>query len=376
MSKLSGSQSLFIALLFLMLVFKLADFLLDKFWINPYDQVGSRPSFEALYPPQLHFTFRPPPFLSNQNKIVIRTNAYRALNQKDYPKRTCVAIGSMTTSNELVAEQERWMEKLPEPCLNYGYRGVGYALASSTLQYVKTQTPIQLRRVYLFSGLTDIRCFLESTCSARTAPALMEPFARERENYLFGEQLSKSALFSFLWFQWHEWKGHELNTRHLYDISDSPELSESSFTTLKQRIITELLPLRREWIREVVQELPPKAQLVLLTQPNNYFVRFPENIPDLRNRPHVMEAGQRRVLSMQQVGSLLQIVNKQTLQLGNERTLVVDTDRCVMKEMDPTEIYWKGQLSTKGNAALAQCLHTLASEEPYRDTVPLPPVKR
>jgi len=358
---------LLVAFLFLL---KGLDFLLGKIWINPY-QFGNTVSAEVpLYPANLIVKVQVPSIFEskNQDKTVwVRTNAFRSLDSPNPTDYSAIAIGSMTTSNELVEENQRWPALLPEKAVNFGYRGTGYALAKNTLKFVLEKTPIRPKTIYLLSALTDVRCFLENNCLLQPEDSFLKRIQSNGENYLFGEAIEKSTLYSFLSFQWNNFWGYPLDESRILSIPENEtDVPQDLFEVLNQQITTQLMPKRKQWLRELIHQKPADIQLILLTQPNAYRTPLRPEKKDLRNRPILRMADKKYVFTIRQTGQWIEKINAQTKQLAalfhQDHVDWLDTDTCVMQKLSEGAVYWKGQFSPEGNLAMAECITSEAQK--------------
>lgn len=350
------------------LVLKGLDFSLEKTWKNPY-QFLDKPSTQIpLYPKGLKVKIQLPSIFQSPLKnrtVLIQTNEWRSLNQtqkSDYP---AIAIGSMTTSNELVEENRRWPNLLEGKTYNFGYRGTGFALAKNTVKYILEKTPIRPKTIYLLSALTDIRCFLEDNCESEIKDSFLERIQVKGERFVLGEAIGKSALYSFLSYQWNHFWGYPLEDSALVSVpQNEKEVPENLFQELGKEIDQQLLPKRKIWLKQILEQKPAETQLILLTQPNAYQIPLNSGEIDLRNRPIFRRSGLKYVFTPLQISQWIDKVNEQTKVLAqafkNENVQFIDTDVCVMKQTPAQSVYWKGQFSPQGNLVFAHCINSEA----------------
>lgn len=350
------------------LVLKGLDYTLDKTWKNPY-QFPDKPSTQIpLYPALFNVKVKVPSIFQSplKNKtVLIQTNDWRSLNQTQKPDYPSIAIGSMTTSNELVEENRRWPNLLKDKTYNFGYRGTGFALAKNTLEYILEKTPIRPKTIYLLSALTDIRCFLENNCESEIKDSFLERIQVKGERFVLGEAIGGSALYSFLSFQWNHFWGYPLDDSAIVSVpQNEKEVPESVFEELGKELDQKLLPQRKIWLKQILAKKPAQTQLVLLTQPNAYKIGLISGELDLRNRPVWRKPGIKYVFTPLQISQWLDKVNEQTKGLAqsfkNENVALIDTDACVMKQTPAQNVYWKGQFSPQGNLVFANCINSEA----------------
>ncbi|NBT57918.1 hypothetical protein EBT16_03950 [bacterium] len=342
------------------LVLPLVEAGLARFWSNPY-QTLDRPSEKIpLYPGSLHVSLRTPELFGKAKRISLDTNFYRSLHRVFPGERTSLAIGSMTTSNEILPEEERWVEKIHPPAINYGYRGVGLGLSAQTIRFVQENVPINFSRILILSGLTDIRCFADDNCENSPPPSVADALFEQGESYFLGEPIRQSALYSFLFFHFTNLRGFSLNESALFTEGTKPVLSQEDYIHFKNRVISTLLPQRNLWLKRILSLLKPSTELILLTQPNNYSEPLNPG-QDLRNFPSLPVRGSRYRFSHSQIAELLMLVNQQSLSFANAQANLkaIDTGACVTSHLKSEEISWKGQFSQKGNAVFAACVDQL-----------------
>jgi hypothetical protein len=360
MSLRSVVTNALIVLVTLGIALPLADAGLARYWSNPY-RVQDLPSAQIpLYPASLHLTFQTPAILGKAKRISFDTNIYRSLHRVFPTERHTVAIGSMTTSNEILSEEERWVEKIHPPAINYGYRGVGLGLASQTIRFIQENVPINFSRVFLLSGLTEIRCFADNNCENTPPPSFFDVVLKQGNAYFLGESIHRSALYSFVFFHYKNLIGTSLNDSPLFWESHKSILPEKDYINFRNRLVTTLLPKRNGWLKQILAMLKPSTELIFLTQPNNYSDLLPLD-QDLRNFPSLLVEGKRYRFSHTQIAELLNLVNQQSLSFANVKANIqsLDTDHCVTTQLKSSEVYWRGQFSQKGNAVFAACINQL-----------------
>jgi hypothetical protein len=222
---------------------------------------------------------------------------------------------------------------------------------------------VDVEDVLIMHAVNDLRSFLAGRMTDIDAWS-PEPLAnvlstadQAEQPILFGVRVKDSALLSFIRYQSNNLRGRNYYPSYLRQrrAQDGlPELSDAAFAALMQSVQSDLLPRRREiYVRIAELARGAGARLLLLTQPHAYDERFRPRGADLRLFPVYQD----HKLTLTQVASLLDTLNRQTRRLADELEVpLIDVEACFRAGDLASWFYDSVHYTPAGSEKLAGCV--------------------